>query len=175
MQPSPFLLLFLHLLIAIELKSARAQVNVNVGPLGDTHKHRWYVWLIVSIAGTAFLISLFWTIRGMVMWRRRVRAVKAQRAAALGVTPDKVSANDEELGLFDFWKPSTRLEAAGAPEKGRSGRSKPGVVLSEEDAQKLKNLQRGTAAQREAERQYRTGQHPSSAQLLHHLRRVDSF
>ncbi|CAL8470981.1 g10523 [Coccomyxa elongata] len=112
----------------------------------------------------------------MVIWRRRVRAVKAQqKAAALGGTPDNGSTDDVELGLFSFWKPSSRFDVAGAPEKGGFGRSKPAVVLSEADAHKLRSMQRGTPAQREAERQYRTGQHPSPAQLLHHLRRVDSF
>ncbi len=54
------------------------------------------------------------------------------------MTLDKVSTDDVELGLFSFWKPSSKFNVAGAPEKGGFSRSKPAVVLSEEDAHKLR-------------------------------------
>ena len=67
------------------------------------------------------------------------RAVRAQqKAAALGVSLDKVSADDVELGLFSFWKPSSKLDVAGAPITSRPGKSKPAVMLSDADAQKLR-------------------------------------
>jgi hypothetical protein len=37
-------------------------VNVNVGPLEDTHTHHWYVWLIISIAGTFPLSVVYYMI-----------------------------------------------------------------------------------------------------------------
>lgn len=49
------------------------------------------------------------------------------------------------------------------------------VFTDDRDRVFCRAMQRGTAAQREAEHLYRTGQHPSSVQMLHHLRRIDSF
>ncbi|EIE20169.1 hypothetical protein COCSUDRAFT_57897 [Coccomyxa subellipsoidea C-169] len=110
-------------------------------------------------------------------WPRLAGSRVQRRAAELGVSPDKVSGDDVELGLFSFWETDNLdKELPAGVGKASSGRSRrKGVLMSEADAKKLREIRKGTPAQQEAERLYRTGQHPTSAELLHHLRRVDSF
>ncbi|KAK9901233.1 hypothetical protein WJX75_001680 [Coccomyxa subellipsoidea] len=111
------------------------------------------------------------------MWRRRVRALRTQRRAeALGVSPDKLPQDDVELGLFSFWDTDKLpLGRASSGKRGTGETKRHSDLVSEASSKKLRDIRKGTAAQQEAERLYRTGQHPSSAELLHHLRRMDSF
>lgn len=85
------------------------------------------------LAGTALIVVHVCGIFG--------RAQRVQRRAAeLGVSPDKVSGDDVELGLFSFWETDNLdKELPAGVGKASSGRSRrKGVLMSEADAKKLR-------------------------------------
>jgi len=70
--------LFLVFLFLQSISSARGQqVNVPIPGLGGGHRGRWYVWLIVSIAGVFLIWTAFFTVRGFLVARKRKKALQA--------------------------------------------------------------------------------------------------
>jgi len=82
----------------------RAQQGVPIPGLGKGNKGRWYVWLIVSIAGVFILWTAFFTVRGFLVARKRKQALKAG-----GLSEDDNVYTAQHVGILRTLIPTYKM------------------------------------------------------------------
>ncbi|EIE20171.1 hypothetical protein COCSUDRAFT_54418 [Coccomyxa subellipsoidea C-169] len=138
-----------------------ASFHADLPFLGDSHKKRWYLYLVISVVGAAFLMSLTVVIFGFVKWSQR-RRILAKRAEATGDEEAVAKRTDVYGNLHEKeLKAPVRLELlAFKPTK--------------EDDLRVRVVCKDNEAALQRERMRRTAQHENPLQKLHTLRRLNS-